>query len=108
MADNELVHDGVLWADDGQSYVGTGGPIAAGPLCPADRSTLRYVSFEHGRHSDTVDIHDDLLVSGQRGALMCPGCGQEYLLGDTARRVGTSRDEAEAQFAGRRRRAKRK
>src|SRR5207247_2518365 len=65
----ELVHDTVLWQDDGRRWAG-GGVIVDGPFCPVDRSTLLYLGFPSGQPTPIEHHHD---IGGDK-KLICPEC----------------------------------
>ena len=100
---SRLVHDNVLWEDEGTSAWG-GRVIVAGPLCPKDFARL---SAEcHGKIINQVD--DNTLVSDSEyhSRLFCPECKGKYTLSAESKYICDSRDEVRNRFEGKRRREK--
>jgi hypothetical protein len=98
-----LVHDNVLWADDGAQHTETGGARATGPLCPNDRATLR---LREGQRQTTESGDRAYANVGTGfGVLVCLECQCQFLLtaDGSVKRIGASRSEVEARFDGLRR-----
>ena len=95
-----LIHDSVLWEDNGNNMWGNLDVI--GPLCPKDYTPL---AEKRGSEVDT-NLSNDTLISdsGYHSQLICPECGGEYTLGSTSKIVGDSRGEVSSRFEGMRRR----
>jgi uncharacterized protein YbaR (Trm112 family) len=99
---DEAIHDGVLWRDGGKTD--DGDPIILGPCCPKDGTTLLY---QPSRSIEPTprEVEPDQFVGSYTGSLVCPTCGERYLL-DAAgvKRVQVSRTEANLVLARARRR----
>ncbi|TAK20634.1 MAG: hypothetical protein EPO26_16530 [Chloroflexota bacterium] len=99
-----LLHDNVLWMDEGDDKSGT---FTVGPFCPRDETRLRWLP-----HPTTLDIESqefryDILIGTNDGRLICPDCETKYLItpGDGSRKeLAVSRGEASAKFEAVRRR----
>lgn len=95
---NRVTEGGVVWEDEGDSFV-----ITAGPYCPDDLTPLGYQP-RRGYTKEHHPAQDNDWVSSYHGLLKCAECGKTFVFSDRADTVKDARNRAHARLKGARKR----
>ena len=99
-APSRLIHDDVLWEDDGDYY--NGGIIVEGPFCPKDYATLM---MEHVNAVEKLNFSEIISNQVYHFRLYCPECKHRYTLGEKPKTTNDSFLEVRSRFEGLRKRS---